>query len=93
MRATQEQVRAIVTKIEQNGHFQFLANLACRWSSEKGYEDFDDYIKIIEERMGYLTIHRVTKRPFGIVFRLYDSFVTAKYLKKRNTLNLQISWQ
>jgi len=92
MKATREQVEKIFNQIVAKKHFDFLGELVSRWESEKEYEDFAEYEKAIRETMSYLNIVKVTKRPFGIQFKLHGSIVTAKYVKKGNMLKLSVSW-
>jgi len=60
----------------QNQH-ALLADVAMRlyerWQDEKDYEDFADYIKVMQSRMADgSTITKMTKRPFRVEYITSD---------------------
>lgn len=53
-----------------------ISNLYGRWQEEKGYEDFNDYAVIMDERFSdtFKTYDFITgtKRPFGFKFEMFE---------------------
>jgi hypothetical protein len=52
-----------------------FANLKYRWLDEAGYEDFNEYAKVmqksVEKEIGQsINLIKGTQRPFGIMFEL-----------------------
>ena len=63
--------------ISNKDGISFFANLSARWADEKEYEDFADYEKVIRSKFcSFLEITKVTKRPFGMLYKVGDSIVT-----------------
>jgi hypothetical protein len=64
-------------------------NLYYRWSDEKEYEDFNDYIVVMKawvEKEGFEFI-KGTKKPFGFKFK-GDNHIIHMY-KKGNTIKIE----
>ena len=96
--ATWQEVETTMNQDEIPDHVmgqfhQQLSSLAYRWDDEKEYEDFNDYIKVIKNRMAELmkdltteyTFVKVTKKPFGIHYLLGDKRIVVKCLKNKIT--------
>lgn len=49
-----------------------LVRLYCRWQDEKDYEDIKDYLDPLQPiaAVHNVTLVRMTKRPFGLSFRI-----------------------
>ena len=56
--------------------FNTFINLYDRWQDEREYEDFNEYVKVmqkaVEKVVGSVTNVKGMKRPFGISFKLAD---------------------
>jgi hypothetical protein len=64
----------------------FFGYLYGRWQDEKEYEDFQEYIDAVENRLG-LPIETMTKRPFEVVvFANRDWFIYFKATSR------QVEW-
>ncbi len=64
------QARKIFEELENT-----MTNLYCRWQDEKEYEDFEDYKKIIADKLipydaKFLSM---SKRPFAVKFQLSNA--------------------
>ena len=70
-----------------NEDAQFLNYLYCRWQDEKQYEDINDYLDAIKEKVP--EAFKITKRPFGITCKcddgllVVDVLANGQYLKFR----------
>lgn len=65
--------------------FNTFINLYGRWQDEKEYEDFNDYVKVmqtsVEKVVGKITNVKGTKKPFGLKFTTSDGREVSLYLK------------
>ena len=66
-----------------------FANLYARWQDERGYEDFNEYIKVMERSVAKtllspISIIKGTKRPFGVQFT-YNKMNFHLFLKTSRT--------
>lgn len=66
---TREKVIKIISSQQVLGTF---ANLYSRWQDERGFEPFDEYIKVmvesVEKVCGSISMPKGTKAPFGLRF-------------------------
>jgi len=67
-------IEAALSKIS-NKDFEFLIYLHDRYASEKDFEDFTEYEKIIKRRFSYLKLISVNKKPFGFSFDVAGNIV------------------
>jgi hypothetical protein len=79
MKITAEtKVEEILGKDTFESFIDFFGYLYGRWQDEKEYEDFQEYIDAVENRLG-LPIERMTKRPFeAVIFASRDWFIYFK---------------
>ena len=66
---TRDKVIGLINSQQVLGTF---ANLYSRWQDERGFEPFDEYVKVmvesIEKVCGSISMPKGTKAPFGLRF-------------------------
>ena len=75
----------IRTLINNENVFNTIYNLCDRWRDEEGYEDFNDYVKVmksaVEKVVGDITNVKGTKRPFGLKFTMQNGQNVELFIK------------
>jgi hypothetical protein len=64
-----------------------LFDLAERWMDERGHEDIDEYLTVIERQIP--EAFAITKRPFGVNCKADDGNVKVDVLKNGNRLSIR----
>jgi hypothetical protein len=71
--------------VNDKGVFNTFINLYDRWQDEREYEDFNDYVKVmqkaVEKVVGDITNVKGSKRPFGLSFKLTDGRNVKLFIK------------
>ena len=88
----EEKIKKAVEQINENKHIDFLVSLSQRWDDEKEHEDWNEYEKVIKKKFDYLKVSQVTKRPFGLKFKVDETEVTIALKKKKKTIEVEISY-
>lgn len=70
-----------LTEVEEKKLDDFLVNLFFRWKNEREFEDFSEYKKVIRAKFDFLTIYKITQRPFGLKFRVVNNLNFHLYIK------------
>ena len=69
-------MKAILTNLVNSSKvLNTFINLKYRWEDEKGYENFDDYTKVMiqvieKETNKDVKLIKGTKHPFGVIFEI-----------------------
>lgn len=82
-----EKVRKFVLSEKQSKN---MISLYERWRDERGYEDFNDYIKIVEQWSG-LKIEKMTKIPFAFFVRSEEEGLIYKVVLKLTRDSYQLA--
>ena len=69
------------TKEQLEKDFDYLGYLFDRWQDESAYEDFNDYIDAIHQRLNYVTVLEVTNQDSSIIIKFKDECDDVLYLK------------
>lgn len=69
----------IFEKMNKAGEIDYLTGLKYRWSSEKNYEDFNDYRTAIKKNIKTLSVKTVTKSPFGFTAKIQEGILIVKW--------------
>lgn len=64
--------KKLISLVNNSSVLNLFVNLSLRWQDECQYEDFNEYAKIMSDKitpiLGCITNVKGTKRPFGIKF-------------------------
>lgn len=75
----------IRTLVNNENVFNTIYNLCDRWRDEEGYEDFNEYVKVmksaVEKVVGNITNVKGTKRPFGLTFTMQNGQNVKLFIK------------
>lgn len=85
-------IQKVIEKMKNDGVFKLTQNLYGRWLCEKEYEDIKTYQEAIQFAAPYITITKMTKRPFGFTFKTpaYAREVKVTVKSKGNNVILNV---